>query len=112
MGQALRYTIEDEHMTMELVNDSVVVAKKDQVSANLSEDAVILDLSSGVYYQLNEIGAYIWKLIQEPRTIDVLVASLLEQYEVEKKRCEADLLELLGDMAEHGLIDISDAAHH
>ena len=31
MGQALRYTIEDEHMTMELANDSVVVAKKDQV---------------------------------------------------------------------------------
>ena len=47
------------------INDhSVVVVTKDQVSADLSGEAAILNLKSGIYYGLDNVGARIWTLVQ------------------------------------------------
>ena len=47
-----------------ILGSSVIVTATDQVSADLAGEAVILNLESGVYYSLDEVGAYIWSLIQ------------------------------------------------
>ena len=39
---------------------STVVATEDHVSSNLGGEAVILGLSSGVYYGLDVVGSRIW----------------------------------------------------
>jgi len=39
---------------------SSVVATKTKVSSDLGGEAVILDLKSGVYYGLNDVGTRIW----------------------------------------------------
>jgi hypothetical protein len=68
----------------------------------------ILHLKSGVYFGLNTVGASIWKLIQEPRTLKEIREVLLDEYDVEPNRCENDILELLRDLSTHGLIEIVD----
>jgi Coenzyme PQQ synthesis protein D (PqqD) len=85
-----------------------VVMAQDQVSCDLSGEAAILNLKSGVYFGLNTVGASIWKLIQEPRTINEIRDALVEEYEVEPKRCERDILELLQELSSHELIKIID----
>jgi hypothetical protein len=85
---------------------STVVAVQDQVSTNLEEEAVILNLQDGVYYGLNDLGARIWNLLQEPRTVRKIRDILLQEYEVEPERCQQDLLQLLGELAAKGLIKI------
>jgi hypothetical protein len=91
-----------------LSGQSRVVVSQDQVSCDLSVEAVLLNLKSGVYFGLNTVGASIWKLIQEPRTIKEIREALVEEYDVEPKRCEKDILELLQELSTHGLIDIVD----
>jgi hypothetical protein len=86
--------------------DSTVVAAKDQVSSDLGGEVAILDLKAGVYYGLDAVGARIWSLIQEPRTVNEIRNILLEEYEVEPERCERDLLVLLQRLAEEGLIEV------
>ena len=66
----------------------------------------ILDLKAGVYYGLDAVGARIWSLIQEPRTVNEIRDILLEEYEVEPERCERDLLELLQRLADEGIIEV------
>jgi hypothetical protein len=88
--------------------NSTVVVTKDQVSCDLSGEAAILNLKSGVYFGLNTVGASIWKLIQEPRTVKEIRDALVEQYDVEPKQCERDALELLQELSTHGLIEIID----
>jgi hypothetical protein len=87
---------------------SRVIVSQDQVSCDLSTEAVLLNLKSGVYFGLNTVGKNIWKLIQEPRTLEEIREVLLEEYDVEPKRCEKDILELLQELSTHGLIDIVD----
>lgn len=91
-----------------ILGSSIVVTAKDQVSADLAGETAILNLESGVYYSLNEVGAYIWSLIQEPRTVNEIQDAILEEYEVEPDRCERDILTLLEQLAGAGLIEIRD----
>jgi hypothetical protein len=85
---------------------STVVAAKDQVSSDLGGEVAILDLKAGVYYGLDAVGARIWSLIQEPRTVNEIRDILLEEYEVEPERCERDLLVLLQRLADERLIEV------
>lgn len=87
---------------------SVVVAAEGQVSSDLGGEVAILDLKAGVYYGLDEVGARIWSLIQEPRRVDEVRDTLLEEYEVEPERCEHDLIALLQRLAEEGLVEVGD----
>ena len=99
-------------MRTSLSNTSVVVVSQDQVSADLSPDrsgeVVILGLKDGVYYELNEVGACIWRLIQQPRSVQSVVDTILEEYDVPARQCAADVLALTEDMINQGLIDICD----
>ncbi|MDQ3661539.1 MAG: PqqD family peptide modification chaperone [Actinomycetota bacterium] len=88
--------------------DSVVVASKRQVSSDLGGEAAILDLEGGVYYGLDEVGARIWEMIQEPRPASEVRDALIEEYDVEPERCERDLLALLERLAEERLIEVVD----
>src|SRR4030095_8042875 len=98
-------------MKTQIAKTSTVVAAKDQVSCDLAGEAVILDMKSGIYYVLNPVGARVWSLIQEPRTVSAVLDMLLEQYDVETDRCECDLFALLQDLATKNLIVIDARAN-
>jgi hypothetical protein len=92
-----------------IAKGSIVVAVKDQVSSDLAGEVVILDLTHGVYYGLDAVGAQIWALIQEPRSVEAIRDAILDEYDVEPEPCERDLLALLGDLAAANLIEVNDA---
>lgn len=93
-----------------LSDSSIVVAIQEQVSSDLAGESVILHLKSGVYYGLNDIGAQIWNLIQQPKTVSELRDAILQEYEVEPDQCESDILALLQDLAAAELIEVKDEA--
>ncbi len=93
--------------TMEdIKGTSIVVVGKDQISADLSGEAAILNLKSGIYYGLNEVGARIWSLLKEPKAVDEIKNTLLREFDVEPERCALDLFALLKELSSHGLIEV------
>ena len=89
---------------------SVVSATTEQVSCPLGDESAILNLKNTVYYGLNPVGARVWNLLQQPRSVGELRDALLDEYDVEPERCEHDLLELLEKMRSEGLILVRSAA--
>lgn len=89
--------------------ESVVVASSDQVSCPLGEESAILSLKNSVYYGLDPVGARVWNLLREARSVGALRDTLLDEYDVEAARCERDLLELLEKMRGEGLIEVRGA---
>ncbi len=96
-------------MNKNIAGDSTVAAAEDQVSCDLDGESAILNLSNGVYYGLDALGARIWELIQEPRTVNEVRDAIVSEYEVEPDRCERDLVELLGQLNDNGLIQVRNA---
>ena len=86
--------------------DSTIVRSSDQVSTDLGKEVFILGLGSSEYYSLEEVGARIWEIIQEPKTVKEILDSILNDYAVEPEICGSDLLAVLQEMADEGLIEI------
>ena len=85
---------------------SRISAIKEQVSSDLGEEVVMLNLKSGIYFGLNSVGASIWNQIQELRTVAEIRLALLEEYEVEPDVCDRDLQAILQEMLTAGLIEV------
>ncbi|NEO14257.1 MULTISPECIES: PqqD family peptide modification chaperone [unclassified Moorena] len=88
--------------------DSKVVAAKEQLSSDLTGETIILNSKSGVYFGLNAVGASVWNLIQEPKTVNEIRDAILAKYQVEREQCENDILGLLQEMQTEGLIEVGD----
>jgi hypothetical protein len=86
--------------------DATIVATSEIVSADLDGEVVMLNVQDGTYYGLDGVGVAIWKLIQQPTPVRQILDSLLTEYQVERGSCERDLMELLKDLAVHGLVKI------
>jgi Coenzyme PQQ synthesis protein D (PqqD) len=88
--------------------NSIVVVTTEQISCELDGEAAILNLKDGVYYGLDEVGASVWSLMQQPRKVSEIRDALLQQYEVDAPRCEQDLFALLSELLNRGLIEVGD----
>jgi len=88
--------------------DSIVIATKDQASCELSGESIILNLNNGVYYGVDQVGTRIWNLMQGPTMVASIRDALLAEYEVDSEQCEADLLTLLRQLADHELVQVID----
>jgi hypothetical protein len=86
--------------------DSVVVASGDLVSANLDGEVVILGFQSGSYYGLDQVGSFVWDLLQQPQQVAGIRDAILAEYDVEPATCQRDLLALLAVLAAKELIEI------
>ena len=90
----------------EITESSIVVAVEEQISSDLGGESVILNMESGIYHGLNEVGARVWNLIEKPKTVKDIKGVLLEEYEVEADVCTKDLFSLLNDLKSAGLIKV------
>jgi hypothetical protein len=85
---------------------SRVVASPDQVSCDIAGETVVLNLRDGVYYGLDSVGTRIWTLITDPLTVEEIRETLVAEYDVDSAECERQVLRLLGELLEHGLIEV------
>lgn len=98
--------------TIKIQLNSVVAAAADQVSCDLEGEAAVLNLKTGVYYGLDEIGTSVWRMLNEPRRVDELVDALLGEYEADREECQRDVIALLGELAVRGLVEIDDGSEN
>ncbi len=74
-------------------------------------EAVLLDLASESYFGLNDVGTRIWQLLQEDGSdLRRVHQRMLEEYDVEPARLEADLLQHLAELAAAGLVRLDSAS--
>jgi len=85
---------------------SVVVAAKDGLFRAVEKEVVILNQKNGTYYGLDRVGAYVWKLVQQPTSVAEIRSAMLGKYEIDEARCERELIVLLGQLRSEGLIEV------
>lgn len=85
-----------------------IKASNDVVSRVVDGEAVLLDLASGKYFGLNEVGSRVWEHVDEPITVGALVERLLAEFDVDAITLRRDVHELLADLTTKGLIESID----
>ena len=85
---------------------ATVVVAGDVLASELGAEYVLLNLNNGTYYGLEDVGSEIWKMLQNPVTVDDICSALIKTFEVEPVRCRRDIMKLLVELLTHGLIEI------
>lgn len=93
---------------MTISSNSIIVATSDQVCSALGEEIIILQFEKGVYFGLNGVGRVVWKQIQSPCRVEEIRDAIMREYEVSADRCELDLMRLLQELHQQGLVEIRD----
>lgn len=75
----------------------------------LDDEAVLLDLKSGKYFGLNDLGARMWQLIIEHGGLSRVCDVLVQEYSTDRSVIEHDLLELAAELLTRGLVDVTTA---
>jgi hypothetical protein len=69
------------------------------------EGGVLLHLDTAAYHGLNEVGALIWRLLEEPKAFDTLLQELRDQLKEVPPQFEEEIRQFLGELAERGLLE-------
>ena len=78
--------------------------------ADMEGEAVLLNISTGVYFSLNQVAARIWRLIAHGSSVDAIVQTLMDEFDVGEERLRGDVAETIHQLSAHGLIDVARAS--
>ena len=88
------------------LTDKVTVPEQ-VMARQVGEETVILDLASGTYFGLDPVGARIWQLMTEDKTLAEVCATMLAEYEVTREDIERDVLRLAEELRAKQLISVA-----
>ena len=83
----------------------------DVVFRDLAGEAVILNLDSGMYFGLNEVGTRFWHLLSEYGSTEQAIATLLTEYEVEEGCLRRDIEALVQQLLDKSLVQEDTKEH-
>ena len=76
----------------------------DLITAPLDDGAMIMDIASGNFLELNRTAARVWDLLDTPNTVSGLCALVLDRYDVTPELCATQIAAWMADMRERKLI--------
>jgi hypothetical protein len=76
----------------------------DIVFRDLDGEAVILDLATGTYFGLNEVGTRVWQLLDEGRDLSQVVETVALEYHADRATIARDVTRLIEDLQARRLV--------
>ena len=79
-------------------------ADPEVVACAFGDGVALLDLRTGEYFTINDVGAFVWGMLAQPAALGDIAAAVMERYQVEQSRCADDLQTLLRQLTETKLV--------
>ena len=86
--------------------DTSLVVPDDVIFRELDGEAIILNLATGMYFGLDEVGTRLWALVADSGTLRHAVDVMAGEYDVDRAALEGDVLELAGGLLDKGLVQV------
>ena len=87
--------------------DTLIEIEEDVLFREVSGEAVLLNVETGNYFGLDQVGARAWTLIREHKALSKVVDLMEAEYEVSRDALWNDLAALAKELSAHGLVRIS-----
>ena len=67
-------------------------------------DYFVLDLETGSYYALGEVGGFIWRRLDGSRSLTEIADEVTAAFEIDAEPARSDVVEFVDGLAELGLL--------
>jgi len=85
--------------------DSRFTPNQAEVAAEVIDgEAILINLTSGAYYSLDNAGSLAWELITAGHTLAEVAAAVAARYDVQAAQAEADVARLADELARENLV--------
>jgi hypothetical protein len=90
---------------MDSLTERAVITRAEELAVtDLDGETVVLDVETGTYFGLNEVGTQIFALTEESIPVSNVLDHLKDMYDVPAGRLREDVMAFLHEMYAHGLI--------
>jgi len=91
---------------MEITLTMRAVVPTDVLVQELQGESVLLNVKSGRYFGLDEVGTRMWNVLTTAASLQAASETLLAEYDVDAERLQRDLHSLVEKLVEHGLMKV------
>lgn len=75
------------------------------MARTVDDEVVILDIPSGRYFGLNDVGALIWELLDGDHDRDDILDAITAAYDIDRTTAAGDLDTLIAELTGAGLVE-------
>lgn len=90
-----------------LPDDTTLALDAEHLAAEVGGDLIIMSMRTDQYYGLEAVGAYVWRLLDRPRSFSDVVSSVSERFGVDRVTAVRDLTAFVLDLESEGLLELS-----
>lgn len=87
------------------MND-IIKVNNEILTTEIDDEIGMMNIKHGLYYTLNPVGKNIWSYLSNGIVVEDLINKLVDEYDVSKRTCSLDVLELIKLLKDNGLIEI------
>ena len=83
--------------------------REEEVASKVIDgEAIIINLANGVYYSMDKVGALVWERLQAGYTLDDVIRSVTDAYDVSPEHAESNVVELVEVLLQENLVVTSE----
>jgi len=87
-----------------MLDRTILRPSSDVQGTSMEGETVLLDLSTGRYYTLNQLGSVIWERCTRQSTMAYIHRAICERFEVASEQALDDLVALVNELMQEGLL--------
>jgi len=88
-----------------LLDETTPLARAaDALAAPLDDKLLLMSVEQGSYFEFSAVTRRIWELLETPQNLGLLVASLIEEYEVDPEVCGREVRAVIEGLTAEGLV--------
>jgi hypothetical protein len=77
------------------------------LATEVEDEIVLLDLRSGIYFSLNRVGAFVWRMLNGQNDLGAIHRSMCRRFDVAPQTSWSDLVKLVDELLQQRLIQES-----
>lgn len=89
---------------MKLTINHIIQRNPDILASKMDEEIVMMSISRGEYYGFDPIGSRIWNLLENPVSVQDIVNTLLDEFEIDRDSCLHDVMQFLEEILDKDLV--------
>lgn len=94
-------------VNLPLSPNALITKGEGHVSAAVDNETVIMSADTGRFHVVAAAGAFIWNLLDTPRTLEQLILELAASFDVKFAQCRDDVEEFVASLVDRKLVIVS-----
>lgn len=86
------------------LHDGYLPNSEEVASEVLDGEAVLINLSNGMYYSIDGVGGRIWELIEKGQSLAGVVRDIAARYDIDEKTADADVKKFVEELVAENLV--------